>query len=228
MIETNPRSTLAAVGASMRTLIDADGQRWTVFAVTPSALAYASVSVLVPQYANGWLTFDSPTERRRLAPRPIGWDDLTDSELRTLLGRAEVVSPARRFDLATSLEQFLIERPVAVATPASPPKPTMKETTDALITAARRCAERSPYVVLAFCEEGPGGRGVMCHERCWQSVRRAVKGYAARLRELNVPPERGLDVMRDVLRVACPDLRRTSVLMESAGSWLLEGYHVGG
>jgi hypothetical protein len=46
-----------------------------------------------PQYATGWLTFESPTEKRRLAPIPQQWEHLPDSELARLCGEARPVGP---------------------------------------------------------------------------------------------------------------------------------------
>jgi len=39
----------------------------------------------------GWLTFESPDEKRRLAPIPSGWESLSDDELYALWLAARVV-----------------------------------------------------------------------------------------------------------------------------------------
>lgn len=39
-------------------------------------------------FAGGWLCFDAPGERRRLAPPPETWDEAGDEALREWLGRA--------------------------------------------------------------------------------------------------------------------------------------------
>lgn len=41
-----------------------------------------------PGHEEGWLTFESPTAKRRLAPIPSGWDTLPEAELRHLCTRA--------------------------------------------------------------------------------------------------------------------------------------------
>jgi len=57
--------------------------------------------------AEGWLTFElqvAPREKRRLAPIPRDWEHVSETELRLMLQRAEVVPPARR-NVASFLEQ---------------------------------------------------------------------------------------------------------------------------
>lgn len=44
-----------------------------------------------PAYASGWLCFESPTEKRRLSPIPVGWDEAGEEDLRWLVGRAREV-----------------------------------------------------------------------------------------------------------------------------------------
>jgi hypothetical protein len=44
-----------------------------------------------PAYASGWLCFESPTEKRRLSPIPVGWDDAGEEDLRWLVSRARDV-----------------------------------------------------------------------------------------------------------------------------------------
>ena len=52
---------------------------------------------LSPQLAAGWLTFESPTEKRRLAPIPQHWEQLSEADLQRLCDAARPVvlpSPA--------------------------------------------------------------------------------------------------------------------------------------
>ncbi len=97
--------------------------------------------------------------------------------------------------------------------------------TEALVDAVQCCVAQSPYVLTPFGENGEAGRGVMCDQPCWHAARRAVKDYAAHLRALDIAPERGLAAMKDALRSAIPALDPKSVLMVSAGPWLLDGYY---
>ena len=51
---------------------------------------------LTPRLSGGWLAFESGRVRRRLAPIPEGWHELSDAELRELLRSAEHISAKRR------------------------------------------------------------------------------------------------------------------------------------
>jgi len=44
----------------------------------------------------GWLTFQSKSERRRLAPAPAGWEQMSDEELEGLLRQAAPKGKPRR------------------------------------------------------------------------------------------------------------------------------------
>lgn len=46
--------------------------------------------------AAGWLCFESPEGKRRLAPIPAGWEGLPSDSLLTLFERATPVPPPRR------------------------------------------------------------------------------------------------------------------------------------
>jgi hypothetical protein len=50
---------------------------------------------LGPQWANGWLTFETPGEKRRLAPYPPGWSEYSDEVLAELCAMAATVPPHR-------------------------------------------------------------------------------------------------------------------------------------
>ena len=41
---------------------------------------------------NGWVCFQSPEEKRRLAPPPKDWETAADEALEALLGRAEPIT----------------------------------------------------------------------------------------------------------------------------------------
>ena len=72
----------------IREFTDAADVRWRVWATTPMR------GNVRPQFAAGWLSFESPAERRRLAPIPDPWADAADDALCELLSRAIVVSRA--------------------------------------------------------------------------------------------------------------------------------------
>lgn len=48
------------------------------------------------QWTNGWLAFETRGEKRRLAPIPSGWEDMTPEALESPLKEATLVQPSRR------------------------------------------------------------------------------------------------------------------------------------
>jgi hypothetical protein len=97
-----------------RTFRDELGREWDVWEVVPTAVErrmtkmparvaaidrrkIQETRVVVPDsLQKGWLAFQSGKERRRLAPIPRDWDEMTDSELLELLHQADRRSRARR------------------------------------------------------------------------------------------------------------------------------------
>ena len=91
-----------------RQFFDANGVSWDVWDVSPHDLSRVdydrrsasrphedaprlpTVSVY-PELREGWLCFQSVTEKRRFAPIPPDWYDLPDGVLRVML---EVATPA--------------------------------------------------------------------------------------------------------------------------------------
>ena len=59
---------------------DADGARWVVWSTIP-----ANGVALSSGMEGGWLTFETTSVRRRIAPIPDGWAELTDDRLQMLL-----------------------------------------------------------------------------------------------------------------------------------------------
>jgi len=55
---------------------DSSGITWLVWSTTPSPGA-----VLAGEMRQGWLTFESDGERRRLAPIPRNWEDAAPDRL---------------------------------------------------------------------------------------------------------------------------------------------------
>jgi hypothetical protein len=84
----------ASADATHRVFTDAGGVQWDAFAVypesRPSVLAH-----LKGTYQQGWLCFDSGTEKRRLSPIPDHWQGLSDAQLQELVARAEVAGRQR-------------------------------------------------------------------------------------------------------------------------------------
>jgi hypothetical protein len=77
---------------AVRDFVDTNGITWRVWPVTPESLQPKTAAEdYLGEYGDGWLCFESATERRRLARYPARWDELSDAELRTLLKAAAVV-----------------------------------------------------------------------------------------------------------------------------------------
>lgn len=90
-IVARPRAAESHADApTSREIEDAGGVRWAVFAVYPS-LAADRASVR-EQFRDGWLSFDSGAETRRLAPIPHGWQQMDAAELLRLCENAERAS----------------------------------------------------------------------------------------------------------------------------------------
>jgi hypothetical protein len=70
-----------------REFLDSAEVLWRVWATLPTV-----GKILSKGFENGWLTFESGSERKRLAPIPKNWESFSDAKLRTLLKTA---SPAR-------------------------------------------------------------------------------------------------------------------------------------
>jgi hypothetical protein len=81
---------------AVRDFMDSNGINWKVWPVTPESLQPKTAAEdYLGDYGEGWLCFESPTERRRLARYPAAWDSLSDEELSTLLATAAVVPPRK-------------------------------------------------------------------------------------------------------------------------------------
>jgi hypothetical protein len=69
-----------------RDFIDSRGEHWEVFDVRPRQGSEARA--VRPELSEGWLTFESRTEKRRLAPIPTDWQELPPETLADLCERA--------------------------------------------------------------------------------------------------------------------------------------------
>jgi hypothetical protein len=75
------RNTMA-----IRDFRDSAGVVWRVWSTMPRAGA-----VYDDSHKAGWLTFESATTRKRLAPIPRGWEEATPERLELMCRAAEVV-----------------------------------------------------------------------------------------------------------------------------------------
>ena len=86
------RTTSTAVDAELahRFFVDAQGVRWDAFAVLPTTEP-RGLSRLPEPFQQGWLCFESATEKRRLGPIPEQWMSASDDELRRMRDAAQAV-----------------------------------------------------------------------------------------------------------------------------------------
>jgi len=73
------RCVQSMVAMGLREFEDTSGERWRVWDTVPDR------AESLGEFRLGWLTFDNGTERRRLAPIPVGWSELPDTRLSILL-----------------------------------------------------------------------------------------------------------------------------------------------
>ena len=73
-----------------RRFTDSGGTEWEVYLLVSTPKIIAPQPAFSNQFrpTKAWLAFDSETERRRLSPAPLGWEELTVSELERLLALA--------------------------------------------------------------------------------------------------------------------------------------------
>lgn len=74
--------------STVRDFVDNSGQPWRVYAVSEEPAHGTSRRFLPPSYQRGWLVFESPKHKFRLAPVPEGWERAPLSMLLSLLGVA--------------------------------------------------------------------------------------------------------------------------------------------
>jgi hypothetical protein len=87
----------------LRGFTDDGGTEWRVWQILPAPLdtqqpaadVMTRMSLNGTPFANGWLCFESASEKRRLAPIPEGWEFLDVPVLKELCARAQLV-PMRR------------------------------------------------------------------------------------------------------------------------------------
>lgn len=79
---------------STRTYHDGDGTDWLVWQVLPGEQLDTrghSGMLLPDDMAEGWLTFESASEKRRVYPIPPGWMECSDHDLDALRRAASPV-----------------------------------------------------------------------------------------------------------------------------------------
>jgi hypothetical protein len=74
---------------TQRNVTDLLGIVWKVWRVSPPP---GKQHLLPESLHEGWLAFQSATERRRIGPVPEGWETLSEDALLTLLADSELFS----------------------------------------------------------------------------------------------------------------------------------------
>ena len=97
----NQAHTLRSVGTTTLSSLmayteftDRAGRCWRVWYTLPK-LADA-LTILPQEWKEGWLTFESEGEKRRLAPVPSGWERLSPERLELLSRMAQPTIPSAR------------------------------------------------------------------------------------------------------------------------------------
>lgn len=80
--------------STVREFVDNSGQPWRVYAVSEQPTHASSRKYLPPSYQRGWLVFESPRHKFRLAPVPDGWERASLPMLQSLLGVASRARPS--------------------------------------------------------------------------------------------------------------------------------------
>lgn len=80
----------------MRQFRDAAGVEWRVTLTTRSSAASSRDHYLPEAFREGWLLFESATEKRRLAPVPSDWESFSDEALAMLCANASPQPPRAR------------------------------------------------------------------------------------------------------------------------------------
>jgi hypothetical protein len=77
---------------AVRDFVDEKNVKWRVWPVLRASIhPRTAVEDYLGDYGEGWLCFESPNERRRLAHYPDDWDKISDKELCKLLSKAAIV-----------------------------------------------------------------------------------------------------------------------------------------
>ena len=116
----------------LREFRDSKGVQWKVWNVTPDALDKRTTAEdYMKDWQDGWLCFECPEHRRRLASFPPGWEDLPDSELEELLARSQTVKRRSQGDTTGESPRLETRAPAAAAPAADVERPRTPNRPDA-------------------------------------------------------------------------------------------------
>lgn len=77
-------------GVAIRVFTDSHGVEWRVWSTVPS-----NAGSVAPDLRDGWLSFDSGSQRRRIGPIPPGWESTSTERLELL---CRIATPSRSSD----------------------------------------------------------------------------------------------------------------------------------
>ena len=100
----------------MRQFRDTSGVEWQVFFTERRAASERRDQYLPEAYRGGWLVFECAVEKRRLAPVPADWAELSDQALEALCATA-----ARQPSRPSSAKQPPSPQPADMPAPQPPP-----------------------------------------------------------------------------------------------------------
>jgi len=134
---------------SLREFRDHAGVEWKVWDITPDRMHPVTArEMFVGRYVDfqeGWLVFESDTERRRLAPYPMQWADFPVMELETLLHMA-TPSPSRLRGESSGAFRRVEERGASAENAAALP-PTAAATSSGAAAATPTATPAAPVDV---------------------------------------------------------------------------------
>jgi hypothetical protein len=85
---------VAARWSMVERFVDSEGRNWVVREVRDPTLAMIPPHLLAqPEFATGWLLFETSGEKRRLAPYPDDWATLPVTKLEALCRSAKRIDP---------------------------------------------------------------------------------------------------------------------------------------
>ena len=75
-----------------RRIVDKEDQVWDVWEVQTTPATSRRILVQ-PDLQDGWLAFQCGEQRKRLAPLPAGWSEMSDRALLGLMDQAREIKP---------------------------------------------------------------------------------------------------------------------------------------
>jgi hypothetical protein len=90
------------------TFTDSSGTEWMVTEIAePSMRSIASERLRMPEFKSGWLLFQSPTTKKRLAPYPDDWRSMPPEELEKLCAKARTAPTVTSPSLTGEFRRFI-------------------------------------------------------------------------------------------------------------------------